>query len=133
MTSPWRATVLTLFPEMFPGPLGISLAGKALSAGLWALEARDIRDAATDRPRGDGADRRLRPAVAGRDGKTGVRRGRKLFRRAIGIPAIYPPATVRGPADPGHPQLRRPRPDRGLAPGRSRGPDQGEKAGSMVR
>src|SRR5437868_8827353 len=49
--TPWRATVLTLFPEMFPGPLGISLAGKALSAGLWALEARDIRDAATDRHR----------------------------------------------------------------------------------
>jgi tRNA (guanine37-N1)-methyltransferase len=47
----WRATVLTLFPEMFPGPLGISLAGKALAAGLWALEARDIRDSATDRHR----------------------------------------------------------------------------------
>jgi len=51
MTSPWRATVLTLFPEMFPGPLGVSLAGKALAAGLWALEARDIRDSATDRHR----------------------------------------------------------------------------------
>src|SRR5271154_2051728 len=47
----WRATVLTLFPEMFPGPLGASLAGKALSSGLWALEARDIRDSATDRHR----------------------------------------------------------------------------------
>jgi tRNA (guanine37-N1)-methyltransferase len=47
----WRATVLTLFPEMFPGPLGVSLAGKALTAGLWALEARDIRDSATDRHR----------------------------------------------------------------------------------
>jgi tRNA (guanine37-N1)-methyltransferase len=47
----WRATVLTLFPEMFPGPLGVSLAGKALAAGLWALEARDIRAAATDRHR----------------------------------------------------------------------------------
>jgi len=51
MTSPWRATVLTLFPEMFPGPLGVSLAGKALAAGLWALEARDIRDSATDKHR----------------------------------------------------------------------------------
>src|SRR5476649_1353383 len=48
---PWRATVLTLFPEMFPGPLGLSLAGKALASGLWALEARDIRDSATDRHR----------------------------------------------------------------------------------
>src|SRR5436190_2768485 len=49
--TPWRATVLTLFPEMFPGPLGVSLAGKALASGLWALEARDIRDSATDRHR----------------------------------------------------------------------------------
>jgi tRNA (guanine37-N1)-methyltransferase len=47
----WRATVLTLFPEMFPGPLGVSLAGRALAAGLWALEARDIRGHATDRHR----------------------------------------------------------------------------------
>jgi tRNA (guanine37-N1)-methyltransferase len=47
----WRATVLTLFPEMFPGPLGVSLAGKALAAGLWELEARDIRDSAKDRHR----------------------------------------------------------------------------------
>lgn len=47
----WRATVLTLFPEMFPGPLGISLAGKALASNLWALETRDIRDAATDKHR----------------------------------------------------------------------------------
>jgi tRNA (guanine37-N1)-methyltransferase len=50
-TNIWRATVLTLFPEMFPGPLGVSLAGKALASGLWALEARDIRDSATDRHR----------------------------------------------------------------------------------
>jgi tRNA (guanine37-N1)-methyltransferase len=47
----WCATVLTLFPEMFPGPLGVSLAGKALATGLWALEPRDIRDSATDRHR----------------------------------------------------------------------------------
>src|ERR1700736_5171444 len=47
----WRATVLTLFPEMFPGPLGVSLAGKALATGLWALEPRDIRPSATDRHR----------------------------------------------------------------------------------
>ncbi len=51
MTPPWRATVLTLFPEMFPGPLGVSLAGKALASGLWTLEARDIRESATDRHR----------------------------------------------------------------------------------
>src|SRR5258708_1452894 len=47
----WRATVLALFPEMFPGPLGVSLAGKALASGIWALEARDIRGSATDRHR----------------------------------------------------------------------------------
>lgn len=47
----WRATILTLFPEMFPGPLGVSLAGKGLASGLWELEARDIRDSATDRHR----------------------------------------------------------------------------------
>jgi tRNA (guanine37-N1)-methyltransferase len=47
----WRATVLTLFPEMFPGPLGVSLAGKALASGLWALETRNIRSSATDRHR----------------------------------------------------------------------------------
>lgn len=51
MTAPWRATVLTLFPEMFPGPLGASLAGRALASGLWELEARDIRASATDRHR----------------------------------------------------------------------------------
>jgi tRNA (guanine37-N1)-methyltransferase len=51
MTAAWRATVLTLFPEMFPGPLGVSLAGKALAAGVWALDARDIRASATDRHR----------------------------------------------------------------------------------
>ena len=47
----WRATILTLFPEMFPGPLGASLAGKALANGLWSLQATDIRDHATDRHR----------------------------------------------------------------------------------
>ncbi len=49
--TPWRATVLTLFPEMFPGPLGLSLAGRALMSGLWTLEARDIRASASDRHR----------------------------------------------------------------------------------
>ena len=47
----WHATVLTLFPEMFPGPLGVSLAGRAQASGLWALEARDIRASAGDRHR----------------------------------------------------------------------------------
>jgi tRNA (guanine37-N1)-methyltransferase len=47
----WRATILTRFPEMFPGPLGVSLAGKALASGIWELQARDIRDSATDKHR----------------------------------------------------------------------------------
>ena len=47
----WRATVLTLFPDMFPGPLGLSLAGKALGAGLWQLDPVDIRAHATDKHR----------------------------------------------------------------------------------
>ena len=47
----WRATILTLFPTMFPGPLGQSLAGRALENGIWSLDARDIRAHATDRHR----------------------------------------------------------------------------------
>jgi tRNA (guanine37-N1)-methyltransferase len=48
---PWTATVLTIFPEMFPGPLGHSLAGKALREGVWRLETVDIRDFARDKHR----------------------------------------------------------------------------------
>jgi len=55
----FRATVLTLYPEMFPGPLGISLAGKALTAGTWSLEARNIRD------HGSGAHRTVDDTPAG--------------------------------------------------------------------
>jgi tRNA (guanine37-N1)-methyltransferase len=47
----WRATVLTLFPAMLPGPLGLSLAGKALAEGIWKLETVDIRDSASDKHR----------------------------------------------------------------------------------
>jgi len=66
----WAATVLTLFPEMFPGPLGGSLAGKALKAGLWGLEVVDIRDfsrhkhrAVDDTPSGGGAGMVMKPDV----------------------------------------------------------------------
>ena len=47
----WQATVLTIFPEMLPGPLAYSLAGKALAAGIWRLETVDIRDFAGDKHR----------------------------------------------------------------------------------
>ncbi len=47
--APWTARVLTLFPAMFPGPLGLSLAGSALKQGIWALETVDIRSFASDK------------------------------------------------------------------------------------
>jgi len=47
----WRASVLTIFPEMFPGPLAQSLAGKALNSGVWSLDVVDIRAHATDKHR----------------------------------------------------------------------------------
>lgn len=49
--SPWRARVLTLFPDMFPGPLGFSLVGQALEEGKWSLESVDIRNFACDKHR----------------------------------------------------------------------------------
>ena len=66
----WRATVLTIFPEMLPGPLAHSLAGKALEAGIWQLETVDIRDFARDKhrsvddaPFGGGPGMVMRPDV----------------------------------------------------------------------
>src|SRR6516165_11268672 len=47
----WRASVITIFPDMFPGPLGLSLAGRAREKGIWALDAIDIRDFAIDKHR----------------------------------------------------------------------------------
>jgi tRNA (guanine37-N1)-methyltransferase len=67
----WRATVLTIFPDMFPGPLGLSLAGKALTEGKWQLDTLDIRDFATgkhrsvdDTPSGGGAGMVMRTDIA---------------------------------------------------------------------
>src|SRR5882724_7562190 len=69
----WRASVLTIFPDMFPGPLGHSLAGKALDNGRWCLEAVDIRNFATDRhrsvddtPAGGGPGMVMKPDVLAR-------------------------------------------------------------------
>lgn len=68
--APWRASVLTLFPEMFPGPLGISLVGQALEAGLWSLATVPIREfglgrhrAVDDTPAGGGAGMVMRADV----------------------------------------------------------------------
>ncbi len=70
---PFAATVLTLYPEMFPGPLAHALAGRALEKGLWTLKARNIRDAATDKhhtvddtPAGGGVGMVLKPDVLAR-------------------------------------------------------------------
>lgn len=67
---PWRASVLTLFPEMFPGPLGVSLVGQALEAGLWSLALHQIREfgigrhrAVDDTPAGGGAGMVMRADV----------------------------------------------------------------------
>jgi tRNA (guanine37-N1)-methyltransferase len=69
----FAARILTLFPDMFPGPLGQSLAGRALAQGIWSLDVTDIRDFATDRhrsvddtPFGGGAGMVLRADVLGR-------------------------------------------------------------------
>ena len=221
----WRATVLTIFPEMFPGPLGASLAGKALAKGLWALEAVDIRDHATDKhrtvddtpagggpgmvmkadvlaraidaagegrprllmsPRGSAADAGAGRGTRGRAGRrsscaggsrgwtSGVIAARGLEEVSLGdfvlsggeiaalalidacvrlLPGVmgkeasgaeesfaeglleYPqytrPQRVRGPRDPGRPDLRRPRQGRGLAPRGGRKTDPGAPPGPL--
>lgn len=80
----WCATVWTLFPEMLPGPLGLSLAGRALERGVWSLDVRDIRAAATDRhrtvddtPFGGGAGMVMRADVL--DAAIGADDDRPLF------------------------------------------------------
>ncbi len=69
---PWRARVLTIFPEMFPGPLGMSLSGQALAAGIWQLDAVNIREFGLgrhrqidDTPAGGGAGMVMRADVIG--------------------------------------------------------------------
>jgi tRNA (guanine37-N1)-methyltransferase len=91
--TPWTARVLTLFPEMFPGPLGQSLAGKALEQGKWRLEAMDIRGFARDKhrtvddtPFGGGPGMVMRPDVvdaaleaATQDGPDGKKAGPAIY------------------------------------------------------
>lgn len=69
----FSATIITLFPELFPGPLGASVLGRGLADGLWSLEARQLRDFATDRhrtvddtPSGGGAGMVLKPDILAR-------------------------------------------------------------------
>ncbi len=106
----WRATVLTIFPEMLPGPLAFSLAGKALRAGLWRLETVDIRDFARDKhrsvddaPFGGGPGMVMRPDVldAAIDGAGGAGplihlspRGRRLDQERVRALAAEPGVTL---------------------------------------
>jgi tRNA (guanine37-N1)-methyltransferase len=106
----WRATVLTVFPEMLPGPLAYSLAGKALRAGLWRLETVDIRDFAQDKhhsvddaPFGGGPGMVMRPDVvdAAITGAGGVGplillspRGRRLDQGRVAELAAGPGVTL---------------------------------------
>jgi len=108
--SGFRATVLTLYPEMFPGPLGVSLAGRALREGRWALEAVQIRDFATDKhrsvddtPAGGGAGMVMRADVLARaldsiaDDRPRIAmtpRGRPLTQARVRALAAGPGATI---------------------------------------
>lgn len=94
---PFAATILTLFPDMFPGPLGQSLAGRAMKEGLWSLAAQDIRSFATDRhrtvddhPAGGGVGMVLKPDIlaAAIDGTPHV--GPRLLMSPRGEPLTQP-------------------------------------------
>jgi len=100
--APWTARVLTLFPEMFPGPLGLSLAGKALERGIWALDVLDIRDFARDKhravddaPFGGGAGMVMRPDVLDAALAAAKARAAKIGAAKIGaapgpdVPVVY--------------------------------------------
>jgi len=85
----WRAVVLTIFPEMFPGPLGVSLAGQGLRDGAWALDTVDIRDFATDKhrsvddaPFGGGPGMVMRPDVV----DAAIQNAKS---KAPGLPLVY--------------------------------------------
>jgi len=91
-TAPWQASVITLFPEMFPGPLAVSLVGQALQAGLWSLATIPLRDfgegrhrQVDDTPAGGGAGMVLRADVVA----TAVDRTRAASPKAAALPAIY--------------------------------------------
>jgi tRNA (guanine37-N1)-methyltransferase len=106
----WTATILTLYPEMFPGPLGLSLAGRALADGIWSLDTVQIRDFATDRhrsvddtPAGGGAGMVMRADVLAAaldsvpDGAPKLvmsPRGRPLTQALVRILAAGPGVTI---------------------------------------
>lgn len=86
---PWRARVLTIFPDMFPGPLGVSLVGTALESGIWELDCVDIRDfglskhrTVDDTPAGGGAGMVMRADVLG----AAINHAREAF---ADVPMLY--------------------------------------------
>jgi tRNA (guanine37-N1)-methyltransferase len=88
---PWTAVVLTLYPDMFPGPLGHSLAGRARQAGLWRLETVDIRAFASDKhrsvddsPFGGGPGMVMRPDIVAQ-----AIDGARERHGAAGLPLVY--------------------------------------------
>jgi tRNA (guanine37-N1)-methyltransferase len=89
----FAATILTLFPEMFPGSLGQSLAGKALGDGLWSLDVRDIRASATDKhrtvddhPAGGGAGMVFKPDILAAAIDSAPHVGPRLLMSPRGVP-----------------------------------------------
>ena len=89
----FQATILTLFPDMFPGTLGHSLAGKALSDGKWSYDVHDIRSHTTDRhrtvddhPAGGGAGMVLKPDILARAIDATPHKGPRLLMSPRGIP-----------------------------------------------
>src|SRR4051794_41838852 len=106
----WRAGILTIFPDMFPGSLGFSLAGKALAAGLWALDAVDIREYASDRHRS------VDDTPAG-GGPGMVMRADVLARAVDAVVLAGGPPPPPGPGPPGGPAA----PARGGGPGAGAG------------
>ena len=81
----WRATVLTIFPDMFPGPLGLSLAGRALASGLWALDTVDILVSSTSAPELVLAQDDVAAALS-------ARKGRPLLLIDLAVPRDLDPA-----------------------------------------
>ena len=85
--------ILTLFPELFPGPLGHSITGRALEKNLWSFEAKNIRDVATDNhktvddvPFGGGAGMVMKPDIVERALLTFPTQGRKIYMSPRGTP-----------------------------------------------
>ncbi len=89
----WHANILTLFPEMFPGTLGLSLSGRALERGIWSLEAIDIRAFTEDRhktvddtPFGGGAGMVMRPDIIEKAVRSITRKGKMIYMSPRGKP-----------------------------------------------